>query len=107
MTASIFLEAFGQFAIAFVLIILGLLSKRLGTATRAKPKYIGFYFAAGFLLIGVVLRLANGFLHWFPDDTLQFSLEGVLVYNGLPAVGITLGVIFSWRYWSWLLAERD
>lgn len=107
MTLSALLEAFGQLAIAFVLIILGLLSKRLGTATRAKPKYIGFYFAAGFMLVGVVLRLVNGFLRWFPDDTLQYSLEWVLVYNGLPAVGITLGVIFGWRYWSWLLAERD
>jgi hypothetical protein len=31
----------------------------------------------------------------------------VLLYNGLPALAVTLGLFVAWRYWSWLLAERN
>ena len=30
-----------------------------------------------------------------------------LNYLGLPAIAVTMGVISAWRYWSWLLAERN
>lgn len=85
------------------LVVIGLLSRRLGEATRAAPYHIGFYVAAGLVLVSVLARLFN--LLFVPatvDDPLWIAL-----YSGLPALAVTIGVFVAWRYWSWLLAERD
>ncbi len=107
MTASALLEVIGQVAIGVLLVVLGLLSKRLGAATHAKPRYTMFYFAAVLLFGGSAIRVLNTIYGWATPNMLHSSLEWVVIYTGFPAAGITLGVIMSWHYWSWLLAERD
>jgi len=101
------LEIFGQIGIAAALLVLGLISRRLGSATRAKPQFIGFFIAAALLLTSAVVRALNLIFGLVPLGEVPVSFGWVMLYNGLPALGITLGVIFSWHYWSWLLAERD
>jgi hypothetical protein len=49
---------------------------------------------------------ANSLFGLADADTLINSIEWVLIYNGLPALAVTIGVYLGWRYWSWLLAER-
>lgn len=94
----------GPFSIAVTLLIMGLLSKRLGDQGKARPYYLGFF--AGATLLGIstgaqVLDLLIRFPH------AEFDLLWVILAEGFPALAVTLGVISSWRYWSWLLAERD
>ncbi len=94
----------GMMAIAFLLMVLGLLSRRLGRVTRSKRYYGVFFIATLLLLVGVGGRL---WVFIYPDDTIYHSVLWIIIYNGAPALGLTLGVIVAWHYWSWLLAERD
>lgn len=97
----------GSIAIAIALLVLGLLSKRLGSVTRTPPYYVWFYVAAGLMLVSILARLVH--LGQGPEvaAALIDDKVSVLLYAGLPAIAITLGVVVAWRYWSWLLAERN
>ncbi len=100
-----FAELFGQFAILLLLIIVAMLSKRLGDATRAKPQYFAFYLAITLMTLSIALRILNTALEIVPINQIHESLLWVFIYNGLPAAAFTLGVVAAWHYWSWLLAE--
>jgi hypothetical protein len=102
---SEWLALIGSTAIGVALVVMGLLSQRMGKATRSGAYYIGFFIAVALVGGSVIARLLR-LLFGIPSvDPLPDVW--VLVYDGLPALGITLGVIVAWRYWSWLLAERD
>jgi hypothetical protein len=81
-------------------VVLGLLSRKLGRVTHARPYYLGFFAAAFLVAVAVIARL-------FDLGGLESVVLAWLVYDGFPAAGVTLGVLFAWHYWSWLLAERD
>jgi hypothetical protein len=99
------ISALGWFGIGMLLGIMGLLSRRLGRVTRADDYYIGFFVGAGLILVSVVIRVVHGL--GAPPQNLTDSVLWVLLYHGAPALGLTIGVVTAWRYWSWLLAERD
>lgn len=104
MTVSALLGLLGPASIAITLLIMGLLSKRLGDQAKAKPYYIGFYAGAILFAISIGAQFLDALMR-FPhtaSDTLW-----VILSEGLPALAVTMGVISAWRYWSWLLAERD
>ena len=94
----------GMFSVAVALVVLGLLSKRLGQVTRAPRYYRGFYAAAVLLIISILFRLVNILQSHIPapDDSVA-----VIFYIGLPAFALTISLMIAWRYWSWLLAERS
>lgn len=97
----------GYVAMGVALIVLAQLSKRLGDVTHARPYYRAYYLAVALIWGGMVIRLlfitrGQSFL-----DASNIKLGYTLVSDGLPAVGITIGLIVTWHYWSWLLAERD
>jgi hypothetical protein len=94
----------GPVSITVTLIVVGLLSRRLGAQTHIKPYYLGFFAAAILMLISIAARLLDIIFH---PESFANSLLWVLLADGLPAAAVTIGVIFAWRYWSWLLAERD
>ena len=96
------LGLFGPLSIAITLAVMGLISRRLGEQTYAKPFYLGFYAAALLMLVSVAAQFLDLLLQGGSGDPLWIILVDVL-----PAVAVTIGVIFAWRYWSWLLAERD
>ena len=98
------LAGIGMVAIALLLVVLGLLSRRLGRVTRSKSYYGLFFVATILLLIGAGGRF---WVFMYPDDTIYDSILWIVIYSGAPALGLTLGVIVAWHYWSWLLAERD
>jgi hypothetical protein len=89
-------------SIGITLIVLGLLSRRLGAQTQAKPYYLGFYAAAVLIGVSTVAQLLDALLGVSDDGALWVILADVF-----PAAAVTIGVVFAWRYWSWLLAERD
>lgn len=104
MAAGGLFASVGLFSIAIALVILGLLSKRLGQVTRAPRYYLGFYFSAALIVSSIAYRLINVFQAHIP---LPDESNAVLFYFGLPAFALTLSLIIAWRYWSWLLAERS
>ena len=97
----------GQLAVAVALIVLARLSQRLGHVTHARPYFIGHYVAASFIMLNLLIRL---YFITQGTELLRAASPTVLytlVIDGLPAVGVTLGLVVTWYYWSWLLAERD
>ncbi len=91
----------GMSSIALALVLLGLLSQRLGRVTGSGGYYVGLFVAAALVAVGAVMRIVA---LWRDLDDNMLS---TLLFNGAPAAGVTLGVIICWRYWSWLLAERS
>lgn len=107
-TAVGFFALTGQMGVCVALVVMGLLSRRLGRVTRARRFYRGFYAAAGMVFVGVLARvfhLVNGVAE--VADLPQNTSTWVFLTNGIPALGLLLGLVVAWRYWSWLLAERD
>ena len=103
MNITDFLPVVSTGSVAVALLILARLSRRLGLVTRTPRYYRLFYLAAALLIISAVARFIN--------EIQQVSITindpiWVTIYLGFPAIGLTLGVIIAWRYWSWLLAER-
>lgn len=107
MIVSHILGLVGQFAIGLALVVLAHLSQRLGHITHARPYFICHYIAAGLIWAGLLVRL---YFIMQGTESLRASSSSVLyilVTDGLPAIGVTLGLVVTWFYWSWLLAERD
>jgi hypothetical protein len=95
------------FAMGVALIVLAQLSKRLGSVTHARPHYRAYYIAVALIWVGILVRLifitrGQAFL-----QASNIKLVYTLISDGLPAIGITIALIVTWHYWSWLLAERD
>ncbi len=97
----------GPISIGLALLVMGLLSKRLGSVTRAPRHYLGFYLAVLMIGISVFARLLNVGRGVAVVADLNQDLGWVVIYNGLPAIAVTIGLYVGWRYWSWLLAERN
>ena len=102
MNVTALLGLLGPLSLVILLVVVGLLSKRLGEQTHAKPYYLGFYVAALLVLISAAARVLHLTLD-APDSDIRW----IVVEDGLPALALTIGVSLAWRYWSWLLAERD
>jgi hypothetical protein len=102
-TSTVF-AILGPAGIAVALVVLGMLSKRLGATTRSGAHYGWFFFAAVLMIISAGARVAG---MWAGARNLANEPVWVLLYNGLPALAITIAVFTAWHYWSWLLAERS
>jgi hypothetical protein len=97
----------GLSSIGVALLVMGLLSKRLGSVTRAPRAYFGFYAAGILVAISLLARLLNVGRGVDVAADLNRDFGWVILYNGLPALAVTIGLFVAWRYWSWLLAERN
>jgi hypothetical protein len=102
-----FFNLIGMLSIFVVLIVMALLSKRLGIVTRTRPYYLGFYVAALLMGISIIVRIMGSPTAIDPNLPLQQDGTVIFFYGILPALSLTLGVIVAWRYWSWLFAERN
>lgn len=96
----------GPISIAVAMTVMARLSKRLGSVMRTPRYYMMFYLGAGLMAVSVLARLLNIGRGDAIADMLVHDPVAILLYVGLPAVAITLGLVAAWRYWSWLLAER-
>jgi hypothetical protein len=104
------LSPLGTISLIFLFFILARLSQKFGAVTKMAPYYrwlwvglgfLGIALIAQFLRIGVLLAKQASTL-WL--DTPAFYL---ITYHLPMAIGITISLIVTWRYWSWLLTERD
>jgi hypothetical protein len=91
------LGAVGPASVSMALIVSGLLSQRLGAVTKMPRYYRWFFVAAGLVAISALARLLG---MGGADSTLS------LVYTVSFALGVTVGLVVAWRYWSWLFGEQ-
>jgi hypothetical protein len=101
------LSLLGPAALMATLVMLGLICRRFGQATGAAPYYLGLFVSAFLVGISLFARIANLILGMDAALAQQQAPAWTLLYFGLPAIGLTLALIVAWRYWSWLLADRD
>ncbi|MGD8397281.1 MAG: hypothetical protein PVG11_00345 [Anaerolineae bacterium] len=103
------LGSVGLISLIFSLVILGQFGRKLGAVTKL-PRYYRFYSLAVFLLtLAMIGRFVRASVFWAPSDTIAPILNEPLLYffaYHLPlAVGLTIGIAITWKYWSWLLKE--
>lgn len=101
--------AFSLIGVIYLLYIFSVLSRKLGSVTKMRPFYRGFYVAIGLIGLGMVsswlfltVRITPDLLPaaW-RDETLYLA-----IFNVALAVAVTLSMGVAWRYWGWLFKER-
>lgn len=111
MTAFVtLLSPLGTVAVLFLFFILARLSEKLGAVTRMAPYYRWFWVGIGFLGIGLIsqfMRISVSLTGQSNYRWLDSSLFYLITYHLPMAVGVTIGLAVTWRYWSWLLTERN
>jgi hypothetical protein len=98
------------FALIFLFYILARLSEKLGAVTKMAPHYRWFWVGLGFLVIALIAQfLRIGVLSTEQDSYLglEAPVFYLITYHLPMAIGITISLVVTWRYWSWLLSERD
>ena len=99
----------GLVAIIGTVLTLAAFSQRLGELRKMPPLYRGFYFGGAcmsvalfvrFLRVSALVASAEG------PSFLKDDLFYLLSYHLPLALGLTINLVVTWRYWSWLLRER-
>ena len=79
---------------AIVMYLMALLGKRLGGAMQIKPYFYIYYLSIVFMLIADVY------------SSFAINSEKVeMITNLFFAIGMTLGLIATIKYWGWLVKE--
>ncbi len=105
MTALALLSLLGPIALTFLLLALGFISRKLGRVTHAAPAYIGFWAAGLLSALATWVQLYS--LQLAQTSELYDNAQWMVIYNALLATAVTVGLLVAWRYWSWLIADRD
>lgn len=97
----------GSLSMFVLFVVLGLLSKRLGSVTKSPPYFIGFFASALLMATSILLQILDARSDISIIDTPDHDTAMMLIHAGLPALALTIALPVAWRYWSWLLAERS
>jgi hypothetical protein len=104
------LGTLGTLSILVILYILAKLSERFGSVVKMRPRYKYYYVALFFLLIGWIAQLLVLAASLTPPN-MQSWLNSewflLLAYYLPSTVGVTIGLVITWSYWSWLVIERN
>jgi hypothetical protein len=104
------LGSIGLVSILYALLILAQFGRKLGAVTKMKPLYRGYYLAACCVGLALMVRFIRVTVFWAPGETIPSMLNSpsfYLLLHHLPlVVGLSLGLVITWHYWSWLLKER-
>jgi hypothetical protein len=104
------LGAAGLISVFYALLILAQFGRKLGAVTKMSAFYRGYYVAAGCVGLALVTRFIRASVIWAPPETIPSLLNApcfyLLLYHLPLAIGSSLGLAITWRYWSWLLKER-
>jgi hypothetical protein len=99
----------GLLAVIFTLSTLAAFSQRMGQVRKMPSLYRGFYLGVACLSIAFLIRfLRVSALLASPEGAtfLNDDRFHLLAYHLPLAVGLTVSLLVTWRYWSWLLRER-
>jgi len=104
------LGSLGLASLGYALLILAQFGRKLGAVTKMKPFYKGYYVAASLVCVALVIRFVRASVFWAPPGSIPSLLRSSIFYlfsYHLPlAIGLCLGLLITWHYWSWLLKER-
>lgn len=100
----------GLAGVLYAIMILMELSKRLGEVVRMPRIYRLFHLAALLIAVAIGARLfwalsviqVDGGPDWLSQPPLFYTLT----YSIPLALGATLSLAVTWRYWGWLVRER-
>jgi hypothetical protein len=95
---------FGTLSVLLLFYILAKLSERFGNVIKMKPIYRYYYLAAGLVAISLVTQFLVARGEAEGSNDLWVLLAGYYIPFSL---GLTIGLVITWRYWSWLVTERD
>lgn len=104
------LGTLGTLSLLLLIYILAKLSERFGSVIKMRPLYRYYYTALIFLAIGYLAHLAAAQAVLAPESMPTWVLAPwfLLLAHHLPlTIGVTIGFIITWRYWSWLVTEQD
>ena len=106
-----FLGTFGTLSVIILFYILAKLSEKLGSVQKMEPYYRYYFAAIFFLAIGFIIQLLMVRISATPENFptwLTASWFLMLAYYFPLALGVTIGLIVTWHYWSWLVINpRD
>ena len=100
----------GEAALIYAMLILLQLSKKLGDVTKMKPYYRGYAVSAILLLVALIIRILNASLLFSPvaDSSVWQQNNWILLslpHHILLAIGLTIALPITAKYWGWLLKE--
>jgi len=74
------------------------------------PLYKWFYLAEGLGAVALIAQLLQASLLFSPSTQSgrAIGLPFTLIFHHVPlATAVTIGLIVTWKYWCWLITERD
>lgn len=89
--------------------ILAKLSEKFGSVLKMPPLYKLYYLAEGLAAVAALTHLIQA--SWTltaSNDFLQTTGVAVslFLYHLPLTVALTIGLVVTWKYWSWLITER-
>jgi hypothetical protein len=103
-----FLGTLGTLSIIILFYILAKLSKRLGSVEKMAPLYRYYYVAQLFMGLSYIIHLLVVRINFAPENFPNWLISPwflLLAYQLPLTIAATLGLIVTWRYWSWLVIE--
>ena len=90
-------------------VILLRLSRKLGVVTKSKPYYRGYYISIIVLSAALLARIGSVSMLASPADNLPFWFQDPwgmqLLHHALLALGLTMALPITYKYWGWLFRE--
>jgi hypothetical protein len=97
-------------AVIYATIIYLGLSRKLGAVTKMRPYYRLFLVSLGFLCVALTAYVVRNAAYLNGEAYAEWLLSPTfgLVFFHLPLfIGVSLNGGLIWRYWSWLLTEKQ
>jgi len=102
------LGSMGLISAIYITLIISKLSQKLGAVTKMRGYYRGFYVSAIFLLVSLIAHLLKTSVLLASERApalLNSALFYLLTYYLPLAIGTSINLAITLRYWDWLLKE--
>jgi hypothetical protein len=102
------LGSMGLISAIYITLIISKLSQKLGAVTKMRSYYRGFYASAIFLLVSLIAHLLKTSVLLASERApalLNSDLFYLLTYYLPLAIGTSINLAVTLRYWDWLLKE--
>lgn len=102
------LGSVGLISAIYITLIMASLSQKLGAVTRMRGYYRGFYVSAIFLLVSLIAYFLRTSVLLASEQVLALlnnDLFYLFTYYLPLAIGTSIGLAITLRYWDWLLKE--
>lgn len=103
-------SATATLSLVIVFHILAKLSRQFGRVLKMKDYYKGYYFAEVLGGIAFIMHLlqASLLLSGSKPTLSGYHSIALLGFHHLPlALAVTIAIIITWKYWSWLVIEKE